>query len=89
VSFRLLFSSAEYGGEISFFNGFYRLVIVRKTISLFLLEICTFSISCYIWVRARALIRFIFSKILSFGLTIVKMILSEFRPLKAFRDLGC
>jgi hypothetical protein len=43
--------------------------------------------SFYIWTYARALIRFTFSRILSFSLIIVKIILSEFRPLEAFRDL--
>ena len=88
MSLKLPFPFAEYGGGISFFNRLYRLAVVRETVSLFLIVICTFSMFCYIWTRARALIRFTFFRVLSFGLTIVKIILSEFRPLEVFRDFG-
>jgi hypothetical protein len=43
-----------------------------------------FSISCYMWTRARASIRFISSGILSLGRIIVKMTLSDSLSLKAF-----
>jgi hypothetical protein len=87
MSFKLSFFSAEYGGGISFFNGFCRFAVVRRTIGLFFFIICTFFIFCYIWTRARVSIRSISFRILSFGLTIAKMILSEFRSLEAFRGL--
>jgi hypothetical protein len=44
-------------------------------------------ISYYMWTCARISIRFIFFKILSLDLIIAKMTLSDFLPLKAFRDL--
>jgi hypothetical protein len=87
MSLGLSFSSAEYEDRIFFFDRFCRFAVIVKTVNLFFLIICAFSMSFYIWTYARALIRFTFSRILSFSLIIVKIILSEFRPLEAFRDL--
>jgi hypothetical protein len=82
----LLFFSAEYEGGISFSNRFYRFAVVIETVSFFLFVVCVFSMSCYIWVCARMLSRFIFFRVLSSGLTIAKMILFDFLPFEVFRD---
>jgi hypothetical protein len=79
--------SAEYRGGISFSDGFCRLAVIFGTVGFILFMVCVSFISYYIWVRARASIRSIFFRVLSFNLTIVKMTLSEFRPLEALRDL--
>jgi hypothetical protein len=89
MSLGLSLSSAEYKSGISFSNRFCRLVITVKTVGLLFFVVCTFFMSFYIWICTRALIRFTSFRVLSFGLTIVKIILSEFRPLDAFRDLYC
>jgi hypothetical protein len=52
----------------------------------FFFAIYAFSISCYIWIRARALIRSISSGILSFGRIIAKITLFNSFLFKVFRD---
>jgi hypothetical protein len=75
----------EYKNGIFFPERFGRLKVIIETAGLFFLVVCAFSISYYIWIYARASIRFISFGILSSGLTIAKMILSDSLSFKAFR----
>jgi hypothetical protein len=84
--FWLPFLSAKYRGEVSFSERFYNRAVVIKIAGFFLFVICAFSISYYIWICARALIRFIFSEILSLGRIIAKMTLSDSFSFEIFRD---
>jgi hypothetical protein len=83
--FWLPLSSVKYGSGISFSARFCRLVAVIKIAGLLLFVVCTCFISYYIWTRARASSRFIFSEVLSLGRIIAKMTLSDSFLFKAFR----